>query len=68
MKVILYSNNCPKCKILTLKLQQNNIEYEEVTDIKTMLDKGFSNVPMLEVDGKIHDYANAVKWISERGN
>ena len=30
-----------------------------------MIEKGFQSVPMLEVDGKIMNYLNAVNWIKE---
>jgi len=64
--VVLYSTNCPKCKVLTAKLQQKNINYTEVNDVDLMQSKGFTAVPMLEVDGVIYDFKEAVKWIGER--
>ena len=30
-----------------------------------MLKKGFMSMPMLEVDGEIKNYLNAVKWVKE---
>ena len=64
--MVLYSTNCPKCKVLTAKLQQKNINYTEVNDVDLMQSKGFTAVPMLEVDGVIYDFKEAVKWIGER--
>jgi glutaredoxin len=66
MKVILYSTGCPKCKILTQKLNNKNIKYDVVDDVDIMLSKGFETVPMLEVDGNVLDFMNANKWINER--
>ena len=66
MKVILYSTGCPKCKILTQKLNDKNVKYDVVNDVDTMLSKGFETVPMLEVDGNVLDFMNANKWINER--
>lgn len=67
MKVILYSTHCPKCTVLESKLKEKNIEFKEVNDQQIMLDKGFMSAPMLEVDGEILKYADAMKWVSEIG-
>lgn len=65
-KVILYSTHCPRCKVLTLKLKQKNISYEEVNDVEEMTAKGFKEAPKLEVDGVVMDFTEAVKWIGEQ--
>ena len=57
MKVVLYSTGCPKCKVLEAKLKQKDIEYEHISDMDIMADKGFMSVPMLEVDGNVMDFA-----------
>jgi glutaredoxin len=66
MNVILYSTHCPKCNVLETKLKQKNIQYEEVNDTEIMTQKGFTAVPMLEVNGIIMDYKQAVEWVNER--
>ena len=66
MNVILYSTHCPKCKVLEMKLKQKNINYEEVTDIDLMQEKGFKSVPKIEVDGVVYDFKEAVDWIKEQ--
>ena len=66
--ITLFSNKCPRCKILKSKLDTNGIEYVEVNDNEIMLSRGFSTVPMLEVDGKIMDFSQAIEWINERNN
>lgn len=63
MSVILYSTHCPKCKVLSSKLNQKNISYEENTDVELMTQKGFTTVPKLEVDGVVYDFKEAVEWI-----
>lgn len=66
MDVTLYTTHCPKCGILEKKLAFKSIKYEEVTDTQVMLDKGFVNVPILEVDGIIMDFTKANTWINEQ--
>lgn len=64
--VIFYSTHCPKCTILENKLKDKGVEYTEVNDPKIMIDKGFTQVPMLEVDGQILDFNGAIRWIKTK--
>lgn len=68
MTATLYSTGCPKCQILIKKLNLNNINFTTISDTAYMLSKGFTSVPMLEVDDKIMNFAEANKWINERNN
>lgn len=61
---ILYTNNCPRCKILKRKLDEGNILYSTVDDTEVMIAMKFTTVPMLEVDGQFMNYYEAVKWVS----
>lgn len=63
-KVVLYSNDCPRCKVLKSKLDSKKIKYETINDIDTMKLKGFYQVPMLEVGDKIMDFVTANNWIN----
>ena len=68
MKVILYSTDCPKCKILESKLKQKNVAFELVTGeeaVEAISNKGFMSAPMLEVDGEDMEFGKAVKWVNE---
>lgn len=64
MNVILYTTHCPKCGALEKKLKTKNIEYEEINDVEVMTSKGFTTVPMLEVDGKVMDFKTASGWVN----
>lgn len=66
MKINLYSTNCPKCKILEKKLSTKNIEYDKVTDFdpETLLAKGFTSVPVLEVDNEFYDFKDSINYIN----
>ena len=59
-----YSNNCPKCKILQEKLNRNKIQYDHITDINLMIDMGMTTMPMLEVDGIMMIFSEAIKWVN----
>lgn len=64
MNVQLYSNGCPRCNVLEQKLNQKEVSYTVVHDVEIMKSKGFYQVPMLEVDGKVMDFKNANDWIN----
>ena len=65
MQVILYSTHCPKCHVLEIKLKQLSIDFELVDDMDLMKSKGFMAAPMLEVDGQIMAFGEAVKWLKD---
>lgn len=63
--IILYTTNCPKCQVLETKLNAKHIDYEKFTDVQAMLKKKIVSAPMLEVDGKLMEFGEAVKWVNE---
>ena len=36
--------------------------FEEISDTNIMIEKGFMSAPMLEVDGQVMDFNEAIKW------
>lgn len=60
--VILYSTDCPRCKILERKLDANNIDYSVCKDIDVMEQLGIMSVPTLSVDDKLMDFGKACRW------
>lgn len=66
MNVILYTIDCPRCKVLEKKLNQAMIEYETFTDKNKMIEMGMSAMPILEVDGQRMNFKEANEWVNER--
>lgn len=64
--VTLYTINCPKCLILTKKLQQANINFTICTDREIIAARGFDLMPVLEADGKVMGFKDAIDWVNER--
>lgn len=61
----LFSTNCPKCKVLVMKLDKKNISYEVCTDMDEMMALGIKAAPMLQVDDNtLLDFNNAIKWVN----
>lgn len=65
---VLYSTGCPQCNVLKEKLKAANIDYIEVTDKDTIIAKGITRVPVLEVDGIKMELSAANEWIKSRSN
>lgn len=63
MKLILYTTNCPKCLILEKKLKLKGLNYEKITNLDIMLQKGFMSAPMLEIDGVVMDFKESVNFL-----
>ena len=66
MEIILYSTNCPKCKILEKKLTEKNIKFTKNNNVIEMSELGIDQVPILSIDSKMLSFVEANKWINER--
>ena len=66
MNIILYTTHCPKCTVLTKKLNAKNVQYTECADIEQMRDKGIDQVPVLEIDGRLLNFSEANAWVNEQ--
>ncbi len=64
--VKLYTIDCPKCKILEMKLKQKNVKYEICKDKSVIINRGFDLMPVLDVDGQIMNFVEAIQWINNR--
>ena len=62
----LYTIDCPKCKVLETKLASKNIDFEIVKDVSIMKDLGITTTPVLEVDGKLLDFIDAINYVNGR--
>ena len=65
MNIILYTVACPKCKVLEKKLNNANISFEVCKDTKLMAERNISKLPMLEVDGEMLTFKEAVDMINK---
>lgn len=62
----LYSNDCPRCKVLEKKLELKNIPYEKVDfNVEELLNKGFTMMPIINMDGNYYEYKDAIKLIND---
>ena len=64
--MILYTTNCPKCKILKKKLDKKNIKYDIVTDEKEILALNVLEVPQFFNNEKLLNFSEAIQWINQQ--
>lgn len=65
MKVKLYTTHCPKCKILEERLNEKKVKYEVIDNIEELQKMNFKSVPNLEIDGKIYNYLDSIKYLNK---
>jgi len=64
-EIILYSTGCPKCSVLTKKLNAAGISFTEKTDVDEMLALGIKAAPVLSVNGELMDFSEANQWVNQ---
>ncbi len=65
-KVTLYSNGCPKCRVIESKLMAKNIKFEKSQDFDRLMKEGKQSLPFLEVGGELFDFVTANQWINNK--
>jgi len=67
--ITLYSTHCPKCSVLEQKLKQKNIPFSIQDDedevVKYGREHNIRSAPLLDVDGRAHDFIMAIKFIND---
>lgn len=64
--IILFSTNCPKCRVLEQKLNQKNIDFIISDNIDEVIEKGFMSAPILKIDDEYLEFGDAVKWVNNQ--
>ena len=65
-EIILFTTDCPKCKVLKKKLIEKSIEFVEDHSIEDMEKLGILQVPVLKIEDRLYNFAEAVKWINNK--
>lgn len=64
--IVLYSNDCPRCKLLEQRLKEKGIEYEKTDNFDYLISLNVSSVPMLKIDElTILPFELAMKYINK---
>ena len=62
-EVIVYSTGCPQCEALEQMLDSYQIKYTVCSDREKMLSMGLTHVPVLEANGSLMNFKEAITWI-----
>lgn len=63
-KIILHtSDECGRCPIIKMFLDEHNLQYEETSDQQVMIDNDIDSYPAMEVDGQVLDYRGILHWL-----
>lgn len=60
----IYSNGCPKCRVLEAKLGAKNIEYDKTQNIEELSEKNFNSLPVLMVGDRYLNFVEANDWVN----
>ena len=63
--VILFSNGCPRSKVLKQKLDDKQIKYTINEDFDELIENGLQTAPVLKVKDTYYQFGEAVKLIGE---
>lgn len=66
VNIVLYSNDCPKCKVIKNKLEKKGIEFIENNNIEELVVLGFKSLPVLKVEENLMSFVDANNWINRR--
>lgn len=59
--ITLYSTGCPKCNILERRLTNDKINFTISYDINKLIEMGFQNAPILQINDQFIEYGEAMK-------
>ena len=63
--MILYTQGCIKCDVLKKKLEQKGLSFTiESNDFQKLTEAGIEFMPVLEVNGELLQFNDAVKYIN----
>lgn len=67
-EIILYSNGCPKCKVLKAKLEAKNIAFTENNNVQELIPMDIKTLPVLKVDENFLNFLTANEWVNSQPN
>lgn len=70
MDVILYTIDCPKCKVLEAKLNKKGIQFKTEKDesiINNVCSEfQLNSLPILKINDNFYTFTEAIKWVGEQ--
>lgn len=64
--LILYSNGCPKCRVIKSKLEAKKITFTENNNVEELIPMGIRSLPILKHNDNIMEFCAANTWINQQ--
>lgn len=65
--LVLYTQDCPKCKVLEKKLNEKLIPYTKCTDMSELEKNNIVSIPVLKLeDGTMLLFNEAINWVNNK--
>lgn len=67
--ILLYTSpTCPTCKMIKMKLNNKQIQFEETHDIQPLMEKGIQRLPVMKLDNGTYltSPTEMNNWIKEQ--
>lgn len=62
---ILYSNDCPNCKILENKLKNKNVNFKKESNLDYIIENGYMSVPILRKENELMTFMEANEFLNK---
>lgn len=59
------SPSCGRCNVLKEKLKAKNIVFVESDSYDTLIEKGYTQLPVVEFEGDFYSFGEAIRLIDE---
>lgn len=66
--LILYSNGCPKCRVLENKLNAKHINFIKNSNVEELIPLGIKSLPALKCDNDLMNFMEANDWVNKQGD
>lgn len=66
--ITVFSNNCPRCKILEKKLKDEGVEFKVENNFSRVIAKGFRSAPVVEIGDVMYTYEEVMQSWEEIDN
>lgn len=66
MVTIYKTEHCPMCKTLMARLEEKKIQFNIIDDPEQLKAANITYVPVLAVNNKFLNFAQALQWIGEQ--
>ena len=63
--IILYTIGCVNCNKLEERLRKNNIDFDISRDVDRLIEMGFANAPILQINDNYYEFIDAMKMLSK---